>query len=68
MIMSKADSITRLPTDPEALEEYLKKLPPEVIEGFAANWQGKEKPGEESEMANNLFQIISRLARKNPKH
>jgi hypothetical protein len=66
--MFKSDSITRLPTDPKALEEYLKTLPPEVIEGFAANWQRKEKPNEESEMANNLFQIISRLARNNPKH
>jgi len=66
--MSKSDSITRLPTDPKALEEYLKKLPPEVIEGFAATWQRKDTPDEESEMANNLFQIISRLARNNPKH
>jgi hypothetical protein len=66
--MSKSDSMTRLPTDPKALEEYLKKLPPEVIEGFAANWQRKEKPDEESEMANNLFQIISRLARNHTKH
>jgi hypothetical protein len=65
--MFKSDSITRLPTDPKALEEYLKTLSPEVIEGFAANWQRKEKPNEESEMANNLFQIISRSARNNPK-
>jgi hypothetical protein len=66
--MPKSDSITRLPTDPKALEEYLKKLPPEVIEGFAANWQRKEKLDEESEMAKNLFQIISRMARNNTKH
>jgi hypothetical protein len=66
--MSKSDSMTRLPTDPKALEEYLKKLPPEVIEGFAANWQRKDKPDEESEMANNLLQIISRLARDSPKN
>jgi hypothetical protein len=57
-----------LPTDPKALEEYLKKLPPEVIEGFAANRPRNEKPDEESEMANTLSQIISRLARNNPKH
>jgi hypothetical protein len=65
--MLKLDSITRLPADPKALEEYLKKLPPEVLKGFAANWQRKENPDEESEMANNLFQIISRLAQNNPK-
>jgi hypothetical protein len=66
--MFELDSITRLPADPEALEEYLKKLPPEVIEGFAASWRRNEKPEEESEMANTLSQIISRLARNDPKH
>jgi hypothetical protein len=66
--MFELDSITRLPADPEALEEYLKKFPPEVIEGFAASWRRNEKPEEESEMANTLSQIISRLARNDPKH
>jgi hypothetical protein len=68
MNMFELDSITRLPTDPKALEEYLKKLPPEVIEGFAATQQIKGNPNEESETARNLFQIISRLARNSPEH
>jgi hypothetical protein len=66
--MFKLDSITRLPADPEALEEYLKKLPPEAIEGFAANRRGNKKPDEESEMAKTFSQIISRLAGNNSKH
>jgi hypothetical protein len=66
--MSKSDSIIRLPDDPKALEEYLKTLPPEVIEQFAASWQRKDKADEESEMGKNLFQIISRLARKSTEH
>lgn len=51
------DSITPLPVDPKELEEYLKRLPPEVIKQFAANFR---KQGE-SEMQNNLIQILSRL-------
>jgi hypothetical protein len=66
--MLKLDSITLLPDDPKALEEYLKKLPPEVLKRFAAKWQRKDKADEESERVKNLVQTISRLARNSNKH
>lgn len=58
----KKDTITRLPTDPEKLEDYFKTLPPEVIEGFAQNSLKEGERHDDSEMAKLITETILRLA------
>jgi hypothetical protein len=62
MKFESRDSITRLPDDPRALEEFLKRLPPEVREGFVRNLVTQDGTSEPSELEKNLTEVISRLA------
>ncbi len=65
MIFEDEDTIIRLPSDPEGMEAYLKTLPREVLEGFAASLLREGKTRQDNEMNDPLQEIIMRLARVN---
>ena len=61
--MSNSVSITRLPLDPELLNELFEKLPSEVFEQLTHNWGKQTEALARNEKENGLLPELLRLMR-----